>query len=86
MTAAAVMVQTLGASFNYILVDMLRDLGSSGSQSDIARQMPTVGALLVIFVAGALGQRLGSGRVLLTCSGLYVLGKLFRWHWHPQCP
>ena len=74
MTAAAVMVQTLGASFNYILVDMLQGLGSSGSQSDVARQMPTVGALLVIFVAGALGQRLGSKRVLLACSALYVLG------------
>ncbi len=74
MTAAAVMVQTLGASFNYILEDMLRGLGSSDSQSDVARQMPTVGALLVIFVAGALGQRLGSRRVLLACCGLYVIG------------
>ena len=33
MTAAAVMVQTLGASFNYILDDMLRGLGSSDSRS-----------------------------------------------------
>ena len=74
LTIAAVMVQTLGASFNYILDDMLRGLGSSDSQSDVARQMPTVGALLVIFVAGALGQRLGSRRVLLVCCGLYVIG------------
>ncbi len=74
MTAAAVMVQTLGASFNYILDDMLRDLGSSASQSDFARQMPTIGALLVIFIAGALGQRLGAKRVILTCCGLYALG------------
>lgn len=74
MTGAAVMLQTLGASFNYILDDMLRGLGSTDSQSDIARQMPTVGALLVIFVAGAVGQRLGSKRVLLVCCGLYVFG------------
>ncbi|TXH33509.1 MAG: MFS transporter [Actinobacteria bacterium] len=74
MTAAAVMVQTLGASFNYILDDMLRGLGSSASQSDFARQMPTVGALLVIFISGALGQRLGSKRVILACCGFYALG------------
>ena len=74
MTAAAALVQTLGASFNYILDDMLRALGSSASQSDISRQMPTVGALLVTFVAGTVGQRLGSRRVILTCCGLYALG------------
>ncbi len=77
LTAAAALVQTLGASFNYILDDMLRGLGSSASQSDIARQMPTVGALLVTFVAGALGQRLGSRRVILACCGLYALGSCF---------
>lgn len=27
VTAAAALVQTLGASFNYVLIDMLRDLG-----------------------------------------------------------
>ena len=77
MTAAAALVQTLGASFNYILDDMLRALGSSASQSDISRQMPTVGALLVTFVAGTVGQRLGSRRVILTCCGLYALGSAF---------
>lgn len=68
------MLHTLGASFNYILDDMLRSLGSSASQSDIVRQMPTIGAFLVVFVAGALGERLGARRVLLACCALYVIG------------
>ncbi len=73
-TVAAALVQTLGASFNYVLVDMLRDLGSSASHSDLVRQMPTIGALLVTFIAGALGQRLGFKRVLVTCCALYAVG------------
>ncbi len=74
VTAAAALVQTLGASFNYVLVDMLRDLGSSAAHSDFVRQMPTIGALLVTFIAGALGQRLGFKRVLVTCCALYAVG------------
>lgn len=73
-TACAVLVQTLGASFNYILNDMLRDLNATDVQSEIARQMGSVGALLVIFIAGAIGQRLGSRRVLLACSAIYAIG------------
>ena len=63
-----------GASFNYILNDMLRDLNATDVQSEIARQMGSVGALLVIFIAGAMGQRLGSRRVLLACSAIYAIG------------
>ena len=39
--------------------DMLQDLNATDSQTDMARQILSIAALLVIFVAGSVGERLG---------------------------
>ena len=57
---SAVTLLTLTASFNYVLNYMLADLDATDSQSDMIRQIPSIAALLVIFVAGAIGDRLGA--------------------------
>lgn len=74
VSVAAVTLLTLSASFNYVLPDMLTDLDATDSQTDMARQIPTIAALLVIFVAGAIGERLGARRVMLVSTLLYALG------------
>ena len=76
VSISAVMLLTLAASFNFVLNDMLDDLNATDSQTDMARQIPTIAALLVIFVAGIVGQRLGERRVMLACTALYVVGSL----------
>ena len=74
VSVSAVTLLTLSASFNYVLPDMLTDLDATDSQTDMARQIPTIAALLVIFVAGAIGERLGARRVMLVSTLLYALG------------
>lgn len=74
MSASAVTLLTLSASFNYVLNYMLDDLNATESQSDMLRQIPSIAALLVIFVAGAIGDRLGARRVMLACCALFIVG------------
>ncbi len=76
VAVAAVMLLTLDASFNFVLNDMVRDFDATSSQTSLLRQAPSVAALLVIFLAGTLGVRLGERRVMLACTGLYVVGSL----------
>ena len=76
VSAAAVTLLTLSASFNYVLPDMLTDLDATDSQTDMARQIPTIAALLVIFIAGAVGERMGARRVMLASTVLYALGSV----------
>lgn len=74
VSAAAAGLLTLTASYNYMLPDMLSSLNASGSQTDMARQISTIAALLVIFAAGSLGIKLGARRVMLWCTVLFSLG------------
>lgn len=67
---------TVTASFNYIVNQMVADLGASQSQTDVLRQVPSIGALLVVFLAGAIGDRLGARRVVLSCIALFIVGDL----------
>ena len=76
VSIAAVTLLTLSASFNYVLTDMLNDLQATDSQTDMARQIPTIAALLVIFVAGTIGERLGERRVMLASTVLFAVGSL----------
>ncbi len=73
---SAVMVFTVSAGFNYVLSAILDDFDASQSEASILRQVPSIGALLVVFAAGVLGQRLGARRVMLVCAGLYTLGSV----------
>ncbi len=76
VSVSAVTLLTLTASFNYVLNYMLADLDATDSQSDMIRQIPSIAALLVIFVAGAIGDRLGARRVMLVCCVLFAAGSL----------
>lgn len=76
VAASAVLVFTISASFNYILSSILDEFQPSQTQSDMLRQIPSIGALLVIFAAGILGQRVGARRVMLACTVLYAVGSL----------
>jgi DHA2 family multidrug resistance protein-like MFS transporter len=76
IAVVAVALLTLTASYNYIITDMLQGLNATESQTDMARQVPSIGALLVIFAAGTLGTRLGARRVMVWCGALYAMGSL----------
>lgn len=64
------------ASYNYMLPSMLADLGLTTEQGDLALKIPSLGALLVVFVAGRLGDRLGHRRVILVAGIGFVIGCL----------
>lgn len=76
VAVAAVTLLTLTASYNYIITDMLQGLNATENQTDMARQVPSIGALLVIFAAGTLGTRLGARRVMVWCGAMYSVGSL----------
>lgn len=65
---------TLAASFTYVMDDMFIDLQATTQQSQLMREIPSVAALLVIFVAGSTGRRLGERRVLIFTGLASVLG------------
>ena len=76
VAVSAVMLLTLDASFNFVLNDIARDLNATSFQTSLLRQVPSVAALLVIFLAGTLGVRLGERRVMTACAALYTVGSL----------
>lgn len=62
------------ATFNFILNPMLDSLGASESQQSIMRQLPSIAALLVIFVSSVLAGRIGSRRVILIGAISFTVG------------
>ncbi|MFI0432305.1 MAG: MFS transporter [Candidatus Nanopelagicales bacterium] len=76
VAVGAVALLTLTASYNYVIADMLQGLNASDNQTDMARQIPSIGALLVIFVAGVIGTRVGARRVMVVCGVLYTVGSV----------
>lgn len=71
---AGVCFMTLSASFTYVMDDMFIDLHATSQQSELMRQLPSLGALLVVFVASILGRRVGERRMLIACGLLSVIG------------
>jgi MFS transporter, DHA2 family, multidrug resistance protein len=65
---------TVPASYNLVLLPMLDGLGGSESQGSLLRQLPSIGGLLVIFVAGVLGHRMGERRFIGACGLLFAVG------------
>lgn len=65
---------TVPASYNFVLVPMLHGLGASESQESLLRQLPSIAALLVIFLAGILGHRWGERRFITRCGFLFIVG------------
>lgn len=67
---------TLSASFSYMLNDMVGDLGATDEQAALMRQIASIGSLLVVFLAGVLGERLGERRVIAVTAVAFALGSL----------
>lgn len=64
------------ASFNYILTPMLADLNLTSDQVSTALAIPSIAAILVVFVAGLLGDRLGQRKILRIAVAFFVAGSL----------
>ena len=62
------------ATYNYVLDPMLDGLGASESQSSLLRQLPSIAALLVIFLAGVLGGRWGARRLISVGAVMFTAG------------
>lgn len=62
------------ASLNYVLTPMLDDLGVTREEASTALAIPSIAAILVVFLAGMLGDRLGQRKVLLGSSIVFVAG------------
>jgi MFS family permease len=65
---------TVMASFNYMLTPMLADLGLTQAQANVALSIPPIASLLVVFLAGRLGDRLGHRLVLTWMSVGFMAG------------
>lgn len=53
---------------------MLAAFGATESQQSILRQLPSIAALLVIFLASALGRRWGAQRLIFASALLFTVG------------
>ena len=62
------------ASINYILTPMIEDLGLTTQQGNLALAVPWLASLLIVFVAGRLGDRLGHRRIISWMSLAFVAG------------
>lgn len=67
-------ISMVPSTYNFVLNPMLEDLGASESQEALLRQLPSIAALLVIFLAGSLGTRIGERRLILVSSVLFTVG------------
>lgn len=66
----------VSAAYNYILDPMLDAFNATESQASLLRQLPSIAALLVVFLAGVLGDRFGDRRVLYAGGALFTAGSL----------
>lgn len=71
--ALAASYVTLG-SFEFVLVAMQTDLGFSVDSANALTFLPAAASLLVVFIAGALGDRWGARRMLVLAVMGYILG------------
>ena len=62
------------ASLNYILTPMLADLGIDEQGASLALSIPSIASLLVVFLAGRLGDRRGHRTVIIWMSVSFMLG------------
>ena len=75
VAVAAITLLTLTASYNYVIADMLQGLDATDNQTDMARQIPSIGAARHLR-GGAIGNRVGARRVMVVCGILYTLGSV----------
>jgi len=73
VSAIACLALVEGATFSYMLPGLITDLKLQGNVT-LIRIMPSLGALLVVFLAGALGSRWGHRRTMTVAAACYVVG------------
>ena len=64
----------LSASFNYIIGPMLTEFSAAETHQSAIRQLPNIAALLVVFLSGVIGERVGDRRVLRVASVTFTIG------------
>ena len=64
----------VGASLTFLVSPMLDDLGLTSEQGSLALALPSIGSLLVVFIAGRLGDRVGHRTVILGASIAFIAG------------
>ena len=74
VAVAQLMILSIAASLNYMLPAMVADFQASDEQSQLLREISSLAALLVVFLAGVMGERLGDRRVMLLSALLFVVG------------
>ncbi len=74
MFGAAVSNVATNMSFAVLVVMVVRELGASEAAYGIVIAASSLGGVLAAFVAGAITQRLGRGRVLLTAPAFVLVG------------
>ena len=62
------------ASLNFVLTPMLADLGIDEQGASLALSIPSIASLLVVFLAGRLGDRRGHRTVIMWMSVSFMLG------------
>ena len=66
----------VNASLNFLLTPMLDGLGLSEEQGSMALTLPSIGSLIVVFIAGRLGDRIGHRRIILVASAAFIAGSI----------
>lgn len=64
------------ASFFFVITPMAAAVEATRSQAVLIRQLPSLGALLVVFLVGLLGSRLGMKRVIVASAVVMTAGNL----------
>lgn len=67
---------SVGASLTFLVSPMLDDLGLTSEQGSLALALPSIGSLLVVFIAGRLGDRVGHRTVILGASVAFIAGSV----------
>lgn len=67
-------VAVVPATYNFVLNPMLQGLAGSDAEQSLLRELPNIGALLVVFLAATLGRRIGQRRLIVGGSVLFTAG------------
>ena len=62
------------ASYNFVIDPLVIDLDATRAQKVQLRQIPNVGTLLVVFLVGVWGSRLGARRVIFASAAVMTVG------------
>lgn len=74
ISLVAIAVSAVPSTYNFILNPMLAGLGASESQESLMRQLPSIAALLVIFLGASMGTRWGERRLIFVSTVIFSIG------------